>query len=73
MTAIMERLDRWAENLPSTDPIPVGEGEVEVIAASVSLPKQLKRGEHYGTAVKRVSDEIKAGTFKYKLHKVVVL
>ena len=71
MSAVMERLERWAAHLPSGEAIPISASEVEILAASAAL--SVKYGRKLRAAAKKLESDIQQGMFRYKDHRVVVL
>ena len=67
MSAVMERLNRWADNLPVSEALPVGETEQEqLVAALVPFPTR-------PAVRKKIAADLKAGELQYREHRVVVL
>ena len=67
MSTVMDRLNRWADHLPVTEVLPVGETEQEqLVAALVPLPAR-------PAVRKKIAADLKAGELRYREHRVVVL
>ena len=74
MTALLERLNRWAENLPPTDSIPISDTD----AFDLAFESAASRSDFHGDKLDperyaAIFDDILAGRFTFAGHRVVVL
>ena len=73
---IMDRLDRWADTLPVTEPIPVGQDEIyELVSLMVG---KACRYTITGKPIRALSEleileSLRSGNFHYREHKLVVI
>ena len=74
MTALLDRLNRWAENLPSTESIPISDAEALELADYAETVASFRKGNFlYAERVVNLFDDILAGKFTFAGHRVVVL
>jgi hypothetical protein len=74
MTALLDRLNRWAENLPATDSIPISDGEAFDLAFEAAAGRSNLHGDKLDPERHAaIFDDILAGKFTFAGHRVVVL
>ena len=71
MTTLFDRLNRWAENLPSTESIPIS--DAEALELAVFIGKTMYSDHSDPSMDASTFTSILAGRFTYAGHRVVVL
>ena len=71
MTTLLDRLNRWAENLPSTESIPIS--DAEALELAVFIGKTMYSDHSDPSMDASTFTSILAGKFAFAGHKVVVL
>jgi hypothetical protein len=73
MTAILERLNRWVQALPSNDSIPVTHREADILAEGLSKNSFYFKMSNASSDPHVLRNSLQKGTFRFCNHKVFVL